>query len=181
MGVKRTLLTLLGLLLFIACGNQHKTQEEIVKDWKTFENNNYSIKYPPKWEFNQSGYMGTSFLIVSRQTSIRDFYQENVSLVEEDLSDGLIDLQTYVKSALANLEKNVEHFKIIKSELENKDGETYHKIIYVGIDTKNTVMVEQYYMIKNAKAYVLTFSCKVFEVKRYRPIGEAILNSFKLK
>ena len=181
MPVKRNLLVLFGFLLLVACGNQHKSQEEIVKDWKTLETQDYSIRYPQSWALNQSGYMGTSFIVISKQTSIRDFYQENVSLVEEDLSDKVIDLEAYVQNYLKDLENKVEHFKVVESEFQKVGNKTFYKVIYVGVDAKSTVMVEQHYMIKNTKAYVLTFSCKAFDVKRYKPIGEAILNSFKLK
>lgn len=168
-------------MVLVACGNQQKTQQDIVKDWSTYETNDYSIKYPRTWALNQSGFMGTSFLIISKQTSIRDFYQENAGLVEVNLNDGRVDLSSYVANALDSLKNAVEQFKVLENELVNYDKGTYQKVLYIGIEANTQVAFLQHYFIKDSKAYELKFSCKIRERERYLPIGEAILNSFQLK
>ncbi len=40
---------------------------------------------------------------------------------------------------------------------------------------------EQYYLIENNKAYVLTFICETSEFSNFKKIGEDILNSFSIK
>ncbi|MDA3929648.1 MAG: PsbP-related protein [Prolixibacteraceae bacterium] len=178
---QKNLLVIVALLFLFACSNANKSAEKIQKNWKTFETTEYSIKYPPAWALNQTGYQGTSFLLISKQTSIRDFYQENVSLVEEALSDTTINLQSYVQRSLEMLSDSNSTIKMVENVLQENDQENYHKLLYGQMEGVNKVIVEKHYFIRNNKAYILTFSCKGIERKRYMPIGEGILNSFKLK
>ena len=180
MTVLKNLLTICTLLLLFACGTKNKSQEEIQKDWKTFETQDYSIKYPRLWMVNQSGYMGTSFLIISKQTSIRDFYQENVSLVEEVVSD-TTDLEQYVQISIKELQDTVQYVEIIKDTLISHNENNFHQLIYESQEGMNKITTEKYFFLKKQKAYTLTFSAKSIELGRYQPIGEGILNSFKLK
>lgn len=173
--------SLIILFFFIACGNLKKSDKELQKDWKFLDEEAYSIKYPPSWAVNQSGYEGTSFLLISKQISIRDFYQENVSLYEKDLSNDSIDLQSYVQQELKELQDSVIHFDLLESQQQVAGEDIFYKVIYTGIEIKHKVTVEKHYRIKNKKAYILSFSCKSLEIKRYKPVGEGILNSFKLK
>lgn len=178
---KRTLLTFLVLVLLIACSTRNKSQEEIQKDWLTFETPDYSIKYPRLWIVNQSGYQGTSFLIISKQTSIRDFYQENVALIEEDLQDTTIDLSAYVKRSIEELSDSIPHLEITENTQVERNNEHFQKLIYTTSEGMNKVTIEKYYFLKKPKAYILTFSAKSIELSRYQPIGEGIMDSFTFK
>ena len=181
MVIRKKLLFLIVLLLLVACGNQNKTQEEIQKDWKIFETDNYSIKYPHSWALDQSGYLGTSFLIISKQTSIRDLYQENVSLVEKQLSDSEIDLKLYLQQDVKALRDSIPYIEISMDSLNENSKQNFHQLIYETQEGINKIAIEKYYFLKGSIAYILTFSCKSREQKRYMPIGEGILNSFEFK
>ena len=176
----RRLSLLFILTLLFACDMKQKLQEEIKTDWKTFETDEYSVKYPPDWLVNTSGYKGTSFLIISKQTSIRDFYQENVSLIEEELSDSM-DLVRYVDQSIAVIRDTVVQFEIIKDSLWGNDPIYYHQLIFQGQEGMYKITSEKYYISKSNKVYELTFSGKTLEQSRYLPIGEGIMNGFRVK
>ncbi|MFA9388677.1 MAG: PsbP-related protein [Prolixibacteraceae bacterium] len=178
--VGRNIIVLLVLLVVASCGKSNKSQEDIQKDWELFENEAYAIKYPPAWKLSQSGYLGTSFLIVSKQTSIRDFYQENVSL-NEVILEGDIDLKSYVQQDIDLFKKDVVKFVLEEELMTGIDGAKVYQLAYTGYEGINKITVKKQYQLKNNKIYILTFSGKTIEIKRYGPIGDGILNSFTLK
>ncbi|MFY7937087.1 MAG: hypothetical protein ACOVOQ_06915, partial [Flavobacterium sp.] len=47
--------------------------------WKTIDESSYSIQYPENWELNVSETMGTSFILLSQQTSAEDKFRENIN------------------------------------------------------------------------------------------------------
>lgn len=179
-GGKMVMAFCFSILLF-ACGNQNKTSNEIEKTWKTLDEKEYLIKYPHTWAVNQTGYEGTSFLLISKQISIRDFYQENVRLVEHDLTDSSISLEGYVENAVDELKNSVDDMVLTENSIETKDGDKFHKIVYSARETKHKVTVVKHYRIVNDKVYILTFSGKTLELGRYLPIAENIMGSFKIK
>ena len=67
------------------------------------------------------------------------------------------------------------------SQNEKSDNFEYHKIIYGMSQGIFKLWMEQYYFIKNEKAYVLTFTAEADKFNDYKITGEKILNSFLLK
>lgn len=179
MSFKSIIYIIVGSLLIISC-NKPKTAEEIQKDWKTLESSEYSIKYPHTWVVNQTGYMGTSFLLISKQTSIRDFYQENVRLVIDTLDFASTSLTQYVQNEMKRLEKELPKFKVVNAPFANNDT-TVMNLQYEANENKTHVFIESEYQLKNSCVYILTFSGKYREIKRYKLIGEGIIKSFEFK
>ena len=71
--------------------------------------------------------------------------------------------------------------KIISEERIKIGDSEYHKIIYTGKQGVFDLQFEQYYQIKNEKAYVLTLTCEKTQFEKYRKTGEKILRSFVLR
>ncbi|MBC8172388.1 MAG: hypothetical protein H7X71_00660, partial [Chitinophagales bacterium] len=80
-------LTTLFLFSLIACGQTSVKQEsdinrtETIDGWKTLKEKNYSIQYPSTWELDQSGQMGTSFILFSSLEEKEDQFMENINLI----------------------------------------------------------------------------------------------------
>ena len=176
----KNLILLFILSSLLACGIKKKSQEEIEKNWKTFETNEFSVKYPPSWIVNESGYMGTRFLIIAKQTSIRDYYQENVSLIKKEVHDS-INLEQYVQLSLDSIKNVSNEFQLVESQFQTNNDKTYYKVIFNGQEGINNITYDKYYQLKNNMLYILTFSGKTIELTRYQPLGEGIMNSFTLK
>lgn len=172
----------IGLIVLIltACSSKEKSPEELMKKWETFETGTYSIQHPASWLVNQSGFMGTSFLIISKQTSIRDFYQENVRLVETRI-DSTIQLDGFVAQSKLALEDTIIGLTFLKDTLIEFNALPCQWLVYEGKEGLNNVTTETYYFLHESTAFELTFSGKSLEMGRYRPIGEAMMNSFLLK
>lgn len=70
---------------------------------------------------------------------------------------------------------------IIDSKRLNKNNTEFQKVIFTGNQGLFQLKFEQYYFIKNKKAFVLTFTSKQEEFENYKFIGEKIIESFILK
>ncbi len=181
--MKIIIVTLL-LSTFIACGQTPeptKSIQGIKPNWKTLEEKNYSIQYPTDWESNQSGQMGTTFFLFSPLSSDQDKFRENINLLIQDLSGHNINLDKYTEISKKQVKALITNSTIIESKRVKNGSEEFHRIIYTGDQGIFHLKFEQFYWIKNDKAYVLTFTCEQDKFSDFSEVGEAILNSFILK
>jgi len=149
-------------------------------DWKTFDKSDYSINYPVAWELNQTGQMGTSFVLFSPLESKQDKFKENVNLVIQNLAGKNIDLNKFTEISENQIKTLVPNSNLIESKRVKK-GREYHKIIYTASRGIFHLKFEQYYWVINNKAYILTFTSEQTKFEGFKSVGEKILNSFKLK
>ena len=167
---------LIGIFILLisisACGQ--------TKKWSNFKKVNFSINYPIEWELNESGQMGSEFILFSPLSSKNDNFKENVNLVIQDLSAYNLDLNKYVEISENQIKTMITEGNIITSDRKNKNGKEFHKVIYTGKQGIYVLKYEQYFWVENNKAYILTLTCKESEFSDYKNIGEEILNSFEL-
>jgi len=86
------------------------------EDWNTIKKDSYSIDYPKDWELNESGQMGTSFILFSPFTSQKDQFIENVNLLVQDLTGYNLDLDGYVEISEGQIKTMITNGKIIESK-----------------------------------------------------------------
>jgi hypothetical protein len=170
-------------LCLISCSQSadKKTQDPVQKGWKGIDNSKYSIQYPENWDVDNSGQMGTSFFLFSRQTSPQDQFKENVNLIIQDLSAHNINLDQYVEISVDQIKTMITNGNLLTSERVNRNNTEFHKVIYTGDQGVYKLKFEQYFWVTNKNAYVLTFTCEVAQFDTYKEIGEKILNSFVIK
>ena len=156
------------------------SQQEII-EWKTLDQSKFSIQYPSTWELNQSGQMGTSFIIFSPLENDEDKFKENVNLLMQDLTGQNIDLDKYVEISEGQIKTMLTNSTLIESKRVKKESEEFHKIIYSGDQGIFHLKFEQYYRVIDDKALVLTFTCETDQFFKFVNTGEKILNSFTQK
>lgn len=178
---------MLKSLLFILCfplailGQNNSNGTALPADWKKLEQATYGIRYPTDWELNQSGQMGSSFILSAPQESVKDPFRENCNLIIQDLSAYDIDLDEYTRISEEQIESLITNSKILVNErVKNSQGE-YHHLVYTGDQGVFHLRFTQYYWIVNKNAYVLTFTCESDRVNEYVTIFERIFGSFVLK
>ena len=178
------LLGFTALFLFIiSCGNNQtkNDQAKIPDSWNVLSENGYSIQYPTEWELNKSGQSGTSFGLITKHTSDKDIFSENVNLMIQDLSELNYDLDKFTEVSEEQIRTMVTNSNLLESSRQSASGLEFQKIIYTGDFGTFNLTIEQYYLIKNNKAYVLTLTCETPQYEAYKEIGEKILNSFRLQ
>jgi hypothetical protein len=177
------------LLLFaLAAFGQTNTKNETANDskkevagWKTFSGTNYTIQYPPNWELNQSGQMGTSFIFFSPLENDKDQFKDNVNLLVQDLTGRNIDLNKFVEISEGQVKTMITNSTLIEStRLKNATPE-FHKMVYSGDQGIFHLKFEQYFWVINQQAYILTLTCEQNKSSDYKENGEKILNSFSFK
>jgi hypothetical protein len=167
----------------LACGKstENKASTGSKEDWKTYSASNYTLQYPNNWELDDSGKLGTKFMLLSPTSSIADTFKENVNLVVEDLKGQKVNLDTYAKITEGQIETMIKNAKVVMSQRLSVGTEQVHKIVFTGRQNGFDLQTMQYYRIANGIAYVLTFSAEEDQFDAYAEVGEQILKSFLLK
>lgn len=176
------LLILTVLMIWSASCNQTAVKNEsaeIPEDWVQLNENGYAFQYPKDWTLDQSGQSGTTFIVLSQPDSPDDKFRENVNLLIQDLSGLGIDLGKYTEISLDQVKMMLTNGNIIESTRKKAYGETFQKVVYTGDQGVYRIYCEQYYWVKENKAYVLTLTCETDQLDSYKELGEKILNSFK--
>ncbi|MDJ0644759.1 MAG: PsbP-related protein [Flavobacteriaceae bacterium] len=152
---------------------------QVDHQWNQIEKESYSINYPSNWQLDTSGRNKTEFIILSKREE-NDPFRENVNLIIQDLSNHIMNLESFVKLS-EDVIKQTPSATIIESKKIENDGRTYHQIIWKGFISKQILKFKQLFFIKNNRAYTLTLTGREKEFENYLPIGDKILTSFILK
>lgn len=176
------------IIAFVACGQSSKKEsktEEVItetpENWKIHTESDYSIQYPDTFDLDKSGQMGTSFILLSKQTSQQDLFRENVNLLIQDLSGQNIDLDKYVEISEGQINTMITDGILIESKrLSNKNKE-FQRVIYTGKQGQFEFKWQQFYWVENKKAYVLTLTCEINQYDNYVSVGEEIMKTFVIK
>lgn len=180
--MKKLLSIIFLLTVFFEAQASQKTDTNIVtEDWKTLNQTNYTIQYPANWELNQSGQMGTSFVIFSPRTSEQDKFTENINLIIQDLTGKNIDLNSYTKISENQIKTMITNANILESKRIRKGMTEYQKIIYTGNQGTFSLRFEQYYWVIANKAYVLTLTCEQEKYVNYKADAQRMMDSFSIK
>ncbi len=150
-------------------------------EWDTLSKKDYSIQYPNTWELNESGQMGTSFILFSPVSSQKDQFRENVNLLIQDLAGYDLNLNKYVEISENQIKTMITDGNITESKRITSGSLDYHKVVYTGKQGVNNLKFVQYFWLVNDKAFVLTLTCEENQYDNYKVTGEKILNSFKFK
>lgn len=166
-----------------ACAQTEKGdgKPEFIENWLSINQKDYSIQYPKDWELNQSGQMGTSFILFSPVSSDQDQFRENVNLLIQDLTGHNLDLDEYVKISEGQIKTLITDGELIESQRISNSVLNYQKVIYTGKQGVYQLKFEQYVWVVDNKAYILTLTCEENQFENYKEIGEQILKSFELK
>lgn len=176
------------LLLLITCFSLNvKGQIATAPDdntevpWKALDEVNYRIQYPENWDVDQSGQLGMSFIILSKQTSPQDGFRENINLLIQNLTGLNIDMDAFVKISEDQVKAMFKGGKIHESKRVKSKTDTFHKLVYTGTQGSFVFKIQQYYWVEKDKAYILTLTCEATQFDSYVQTGDKIMSSFVLK
>lgn len=141
----------------------------------------YSIDYPESWELDQSGQMGTIFILMSKAKSETDGFRENINMLRQNFAALGVDKKDYMELSINAIEGMLTNGKILTNEKLKKDGLEYQKVVYTGDVGMRKLKFIQHYYLTDKSAYVLTFSAEESEFDDYVKQAEKTLDSFELK
>ncbi len=185
------ILTSILVFSLVACGQTKTPEKETsdnssqqvkkVKGWELLDLPDYSISFPGSWELNQSGQMGTSFVLFSPVESTDDTFKENVNLLIQDISGQNVNLDEYTRISEDQVKKLLSGSELLVSKrMKNENGD-YQKLIYTGDQGAFHLKFEQYYWIIDGKVIVLTLTGEESKFADYQKTGEKMMNSFVWK
>ncbi len=184
--------TILALCLLLSLGSNLLLHAQAIVDtsmvskedttgWTELKRDKYQISYPHHWQLEESGEMGSSFILFSPLSDATDVFKENVNLLIQDLAGFGLDLDKFVEITEGQIAKVVPEGKILYNERLEKDGQDYQRIIYSGKQGLYGLKFLQHFWVIHDKAYILTLTCELDQYEKYREVGERIIESFELR
>lgn len=153
-------------------------------DWKKYDGINFSISSPKDWERTKTANNDT-FVFKTKKESSSDTFQENFNVIIQDLGTGM-SLKDYseltynqVKQAIG--EKSILDFK--DASLSNQLAKEMSYVIPKNPSAQQYIdlKVWQKWIIKDNKAYILTYTAEKGKFDNYKSIAEKMFGFFNLK
>lgn len=172
-----------ALLIIAACGqtSQKEAVTETPEDWKTLDESGYFIQYPDTFEMDKSGQLGMSFILMSKQISQDDLFRENVNLLIQNLAGLNIDLDKFVEISEDQIKTMVTDGNLIESKRLNENNKEFQRLVYTGRQGQYYLKWQQFYLVENNRAYILTLTCEEDQYDKYLPVATEIMNTFTIK
>tara|TARA_B100002049_G_C16025778_1_gene352314 strand:- start:493 stop:1008 length:516 start_codon:yes stop_codon:yes gene_type:complete len=147
---------------------------------KKLDHPDYSIEYPKNWILDESGKEGESFVIYPKIESEKVFV-ENINLIKQNLGQSELTIKQ-LKSIIENQVSNIlNNPKIISSEIANKNGLTYHKILVKGEASGMNFQTKVYTFLTDTNLYTLTLVSKLEDYDKIKIVSDKIMDSFSVK
>jgi hypothetical protein len=150
-------------------------------NFQTIDRGSYSIQYPLAWIIDTSRQFGSDLFLLSANESEMDKFKENVNVMIQNLKGLNLDLDKFVQVSESQVKTYVTNGKVLESKRINQNGLEFHKLIYLGTQGAFSLKTEQYYFIKDEKAFVVTFVAEEDQFDKYIVIAEKMMQSFKIK
>ena len=146
------------------------------QDLKTIKTSEYEISFPENLKFDDSKTRNTEVIIYMENE--KDLFIENINLLIQDLKGYQIDLNQYVKITENQVNENG---KLIESKKMNLNGAETQVMTYEANLSNRNLKFYQYIVVKNEKAFVLTYSAEVEKFELYLQETKKVFNSFSVK
>lgn len=150
-------------------------------EWKSHSTSKFSISYPENWLLDVSENYDVEFFLFSEKESADDKFIECINLMVQDLKGLGIDLKEYTEITVNQINTMLTDGEIIENKTLSKNGKSYQRISYSGLQKEIDFYFLQYFWIVKEKALVLTFVSETNNLESYEKTAEQIMNSFELK
>lgn len=135
---------------------------------------NFVISYPQNWKIKDiSGIV----VFISPLENKDDKFSENVNVVVEDIGKYRLSLEQYAKAADDNWLKIDSKVRVIDFQKTNLNGEE----AFYTIAENDKFKFKQYKLIKNNKAFIITYTSELNKFNKFLNIADIIIQSFKIK
>lgn len=141
-----------------------------------------SIKYPADWVVMQ-GYGGAKVVFASPFDGPLDYFQENVSVVIQDISKAPLNLREYSDKAIEQMQAVFQENFILEEStaIATLSGLPAYKVIFTGKGPETELM---YYMtwavVDKVTAYQVTFTAFPSQFDKYYPTVQKMVESFQI-
>jgi hypothetical protein len=151
----------------------------VVEKPQILERKGYTIEIPKGWRVSGDCKDDLCSLLSPPDTlKSYDIFVENINFTVGNLPNAKYTVDQYTNYSINYLPSVVKGLKIIEKK---KLKANVYRITYKGEKSNYEQTWRQYYYVKNAKVYIVTFACETLKYDYYLPLVEPYLSSFKLK
>lgn len=168
-------------LLMLLTSFSGLAQVEVPAEWLVYEDDSFLIRYPNGFEVGKSSVPNVSFILLSRSTSSKDQFRENVNLMVQDMRGMEMDLNQFTQISENQVTNLLSKGKVLESKRVTTDSSEFHRLVYVGEQGDLRLIFVQHYWIIAGKAYILTFTGEATEFKKYDAVSQVMMHSFRIK
>jgi hypothetical protein len=148
-------------------------------DWKSLNQTDYSLSFPASWSLDQSGQMGTKFILFTGQDN--SGFRDNLNLIIQDLGVDGLNLDKYVSLSERQIKTMITNAEIIEWKRLKVGGNEFQEVIFKGDQGVLHLKWRQHYWVKGDKACILTFTSSQSTYDQYVQVCQKLFGSFSLK
>lgn len=165
----------------ISKGVNTETKNSADISYKDYVNQNFNIKlsYPSDYK-TKEGYMGAVVFFLSPIENPNDSFQENLSVMVQDLSGQSLTLNDFSQLNLKQIETIVTNAKIISSKETTLAGKPGYEVIYSGQQGKYNLKWRQLWTIVDNKAYIISSTSEEARFDNYFETFNKMADSFEI-
>jgi len=159
---------------------QSTPDKPAASEWRTLTDSAFVLQYPQEWTLDQSGLMGSRFMLFAPQGSETDDFKENINLQVTDLgAPGILTLDVFGEAAADQIKQYITDAAIVRSEKKGKGDSEFMEVEFTGAQGERPLHWEQQYRIKGQFVYILTFTAQKEDFPAYKALAEKIMGTFK--
>jgi hypothetical protein len=113
--------------------------------------------------------------------STKDAFTENVNLVLEKLEESSIKTSDYYEALKENMNTVVKELNILEENKRMLGKDSALEFIYTGSINSVKVKWRQIVLVKDLRAYVITYAAEPAAYQATKPIADKIIASFKIE
>lgn len=170
-----------GAIATSAFAIQHFSKTQ-VENLLTYQNsaNQFKIKYPEKWEKQESQNPFTPDVVVfiSPKKNSADAYQEKITVSIETLEKPM-SLDEYNKWSLNQI-KTLTDVKILEENAKTVANNSGYAVVFDAKEEAKNMKKMQAWTLINNKAYVLTYTAEKADYSEYLKTAESMVNSLEI-
>ncbi len=164
----------LTALLIFSFTTQAQDQTKTYTDDKA----GFALEFPVSWT-TEPNYLGTHVMSLSPLKDKEDVYRESVSVIAENLPNPVI-LQKYYEMYLKIMQETLKEFKIINTTPVVISEQPAIKLVAQYAMSGQILTVEEYFVTKKSKGFIITCSALTSSYDEFRPMFEKMVLSLKL-
>jgi hypothetical protein len=167
--------------MIISLGNvQADEPPQVIKGPVEFvsKEGDYSIQIPEHWEYMKEQ-MGADIIAVAPQIDPKDLFRENLNIISAKF-DIPISKEEYYSLNLKSLNNLLTDFDLEESKEIQIGGVDARKLVFTHRVGVVNVRVEQYLVLVDQKAIVISFTSDTLEYPKIKDQFARIASSFKV-
>lgn len=140
-----------------------------------------SVKYPRAWEIKHN-VQGALVAFVSPKETALDIFQENVSIVVEDVSPALVTLEEFSDKAIQQMKAVFKtSIHIVESKPVKVGHYDAHRFVIEGNTPGEELRMMNIWLLKGRKSVIFTGIVFLSDEEKYWPVVERMADSFHVK